>query len=58
MVPDVTLLTLVFSVLIMMARFGRIAKALMSQLFAKNLIGSLGNGRKSARQPQALPTSA
>lgn len=58
LVPDVTLLTLAFSILAMAARFGRLAKALMSQLLGKNLIGSLRTGPKSARPPQALPSSA
>lgn len=57
MIPDAALLTLIFSILAMAARFGRIAKALMAQVFAKNLIGSLGNGRKSTHAPQAIPAS-
>jgi hypothetical protein len=57
MVPDLALLTLAMSLLMIMARFARVAKALMSQLLGRNLIGSLRNGHASARPPQALPSS-
>ena len=36
MIPDTALITLIFSVLAMAARFGRLAKAFMAQFFAKN----------------------
>lgn len=58
MIPDAALLTLVFSVLIMAARFGKLAKALMLQLLGNNLIGSLRGGPKSARPPQAVASTA
>jgi len=57
MVPDFALLTLIVSLLMVMARFARVAKALMTQLLGKNLIGSLRNGHAGARSPQALPSS-
>jgi hypothetical protein len=57
MVPDGALLTVVFSVLAIAARFARLAKTLMSQLLGKNLIGSLRNGHKTIQPPQALPAS-
>ncbi|MDA4113162.1 MAG: hypothetical protein OK474_03860 [Thaumarchaeota archaeon] len=57
MIPDTALVALVFSILAMAARFGRIAKALMAQFFGKNLIGSLRNGHKSTHPPRALPSS-
>jgi hypothetical protein len=57
MIPDTALITLVFSVLAMAARFGRLAKAFMAQFFGKNLIGSLRNGPKNTHPPQALPSS-
>jgi hypothetical protein len=57
MIPDVALVTLALSLLVTMARFGRLAKAMMGQLLGKNLIGSLRNGHAGARPPQALPSS-
>jgi hypothetical protein len=56
-IPDFALLTLAMSLLMIMARFARMAKALMTQLLGRNLIGSLRNGHGSARPPQALPSS-
>jgi hypothetical protein len=57
MIPDVSLLTLAFSLLVVMARFAKLAKAFMMQLLGKNLIGSLRNGHVNNRPPQALPSS-
>ena len=57
MVPDFALLTLAMSLLMIMATFARVAKALMTQLLGRNLIGSLRNGHASAPPPQALPSS-
>jgi hypothetical protein len=57
MVPDVSLLTLGFSLIVIMARFARLAKSFMMQLLGKNLIGALRGGHTNARPPQALPSS-
>jgi hypothetical protein len=57
MIPVAELLTVAFSVMVMAARFGRLAKAMMSQLLGNNMIGSLRNGSKSARPPQAVQSS-
>jgi hypothetical protein len=56
MIPLPALITVVLSILVIAARFGRIAKSLIAQLFAPNLIGSLRNGHKSTHPPQALPS--
>jgi hypothetical protein len=57
MVPDFALLTLIMSILVIMARFARLAQALMTKLLGRNLIGSLRSGHANARRPQALPSS-
>jgi len=57
MIPDLALLTVGLSFLVMAARFGRIAKSMIAQLFAANQIGSLRHGYKSEHPPQALPSS-
>ncbi len=57
MVPDVALLTVAFSLMVILARFASLAKSFMIQLLGKNLIGSLRNGRVNNRPPQALPSS-
>ena len=57
MIPEAPLLTVAFSLLVIMARFARLAKTFMMQLLGKNLIGSLRNGHINNRPPQALPSS-
>jgi hypothetical protein len=57
MIPDLYLLTVALSFLVMAARFGRMAKSLLAQLFATNQIGSLRHGFKSQYPRQALPSS-
>jgi hypothetical protein len=57
MVPDFELLTLTMSLLMIMARFARVTKALMTQLLGRNLIGSLRNGHASGHPPQAPSSS-
>jgi len=56
LLPDVALLTLVLSGLVMVARFNRLLQALMAQVLGKDMIGALRTAR-GARRPQALPSS-
>jgi len=55
LLPDVALLTLVLSGLVMVARFNRLLQALMAQVLGKDMIGALRAAR-GARRPQALPS--
>jgi hypothetical protein len=57
MIPVDALLPVALSVLMLAARFSRLAKAMMAKLLGRNLIGSLRNGHVGARWPQALPSS-
>jgi len=56
LVPDAALITFVLSVMVLLARFAKLAKSLMVQLLGRNLIGSLRNGRANSKPPQALPS--
>jgi hypothetical protein len=58
MIPVAELMTVAFSVMVMAARFGRLAKAMMLKMLGPNMIGSLRTGSKSARARQAVATSA
>lgn len=55
--PDAAIISFAFSLLIIMARFARLAASFLTQLFGKNLIGSLRKGGLKSRPPQALPQS-
>jgi len=55
LLPDLALLTLVLSGLVMVARFNRLLQALLAQLLGKDMIGALRTAR-GARRPQALPS--
>jgi hypothetical protein len=57
MIPDAALITAVLSLMVIFARFSRMAKTLLSQLVGKNLIGSLRNGKVNSRPPQAVPAT-
>lgn len=54
MIADVAILSLAMSLLVIMARFANLAKALMMQLLGKNMIGALRGGKTNARPPQAV----
>jgi hypothetical protein len=57
MIPDLPLLTFAISILIAFARYAKFAKDLLMQTIGRNLIGSLRNGRTSARPPQAVAST-
>jgi len=56
MLPDLALVTVVLSMLVMLARFNKLLQNLVTQILARNMTGSLRAAR-GTRRPQALPGS-